>query len=85
MSHGCIRVSQPAELAAYILQNEEGGMSLEQINQTIQSGTRTVVPLEEPFPVFILYRTVVIDPESGEINFFEDVYGRDAQLEKALF
>jgi murein L,D-transpeptidase YcbB/YkuD len=85
MSHGCIRVSQPAELAAYILKDEEGGLTLEQVKQTVESGKRTVVPLKNPFPVFILYRTVLVDPESGKINFFSDVYGRDALLEKALF
>jgi murein L,D-transpeptidase YcbB/YkuD len=85
MSHGCIRVSQPAELAAYILKGEEGGLTLEQVKQTVESGKRTVVPLKNPFPVLILYRTVLVDPKSGTINFFSDVYGRDALLEKALF
>jgi murein L,D-transpeptidase YcbB/YkuD len=85
MSHGCIRVSQPAELAAYIFKGEEGGLTLEQVKQTVESGKRTVVPLKKPFPIYILYRTVLVDPESGKINFFSDVYGRDALLEKALF
>ena len=85
MSHGCIRVSKPAELAAYILKGEEGGLSLEQIKQTVAGGKRTVVPLKKPFPIYILYRTVIVDPKSGKINFFTDVYGRDALLQKALF
>ena len=78
-------MSKPAELAAYVLEGEEGGLSLEQVKQTVGSGKRTVVPLKKPFPVYILYRTVLVDPENGKINFFADVYGRDALLEKALF
>jgi len=85
MSHGCIRVSQPVELAAYVLGGDEAGWGVEKIKQIVASGKRTVVPLKENFPINILYRTVIFDPESGEINFFTDVYGRDALLEKALF
>ena len=85
MSHGCIRVSKPAELAAYVLGGEEAGWGIEKVKQTVESGKRTVVPLKTPFPVYILYRTVIFNPDSGEINFFTDVYGRDALLEKALF
>ncbi|MBW1901892.1 MAG: L,D-transpeptidase family protein [Deltaproteobacteria bacterium] len=84
-SHGCIRVSKPAELAAYILGGEAEGFGIEHINEIIASGKRKVVVLKKPFPVLILYRTLVVDPESGKINFREDVYGRDALLEKALF
>jgi murein L,D-transpeptidase YcbB/YkuD len=85
MSHGCIRVSQPAELAAYVLGGEEAGWGIEKVKQTVESGKRTVVPLKNHFPVYILYRTVIFDPDSGEIKFFTDVYGRDSLLEKALF
>ena len=85
MSHGCIRVSKPAELASYVLGGEEAGWGIEKIKQTVASGKRTVVPLKKPFPIHILYRTVIFNPASGEINFFTDVYGRDALLEKALF
>lgn len=85
MSHGCIRVSQPVELAAYVLGGDEAGWGVEKIKQIVASGKRTVVPLKKNFPINILYRTVIFDPESGEINFFTDVYGRDALLEKAIF
>jgi len=84
-SHGCIRVSKPAELASYILGGEAEGWEMERINEIIASGKRKVVVLKKPFPIRILYRTVVVGPENDKINFSEDIYGRDALLEKALF
>jgi murein L,D-transpeptidase YcbB/YkuD len=84
-SHGCIRVSKPAELASYVLGGDEEGWGIEKIKQIIAGGERTVARPEKPYPIYILYRTVTVDAESGEINFFPDVYGRDALLEKALF
>ena len=41
------------------------------------------VNLNEPIPVWILYRTAVVR-EDGEVHFLEDIYGRDAALERAL-
>ena len=84
-SHGCIRVSKPAELASYVLGGDEEGWGIEQIKQIIAGGKRTVARPAKPYPIYILYRTVTVDSDSGEINFIPDVYGRDALLEKALF
>jgi len=82
-SHGCIRVSKPAELAAYILGGEKEGWGMERIQEIIASGKRTVVRLKRPLPVHIAYRTaLVID---GKVHFRNDVYGRDKLLEEALF
>lgn len=84
-SHGCVRVSRPAELASYVLGGKEKGWGIERIKEIIATGKRKVVPLKEPLAIYILYRTVIVDPENDEVNFREDVYGRDALLEKALF
>jgi murein L,D-transpeptidase YcbB/YkuD len=84
-SHGCIRVSRPAELASYILGGEENGWGIERAKETIATGGRKVVVLQKPLPIYILYRTVVIGPEDDKVYFRQDVYGRDALLEKALF
>lgn len=84
-SHGCIRVSRPAELASYILGGKEKGWGIERIRKIIASGERKVVSLKKPLPIYILYRTVIVNPENDEVNFRPDVYKRDALLEKALF
>ena len=84
-SHGCIRLSRPTELASYILGDKKNGWGIESVKKIIASGKRKVVSLKKPFPIYILYRTVLINPENEEVNFRADIYGRDALLEKALF
>ena len=84
-SHGCIRLSRPAELASYILGGEKNGWGIESVKKIIASGKRKVVSLKKPFPIYIVYRTVIVNPEKEEVNFRTDIYGRDALLEKALF
>jgi murein L,D-transpeptidase YcbB/YkuD len=41
------------------------------------------INLTNPAPVLILYGTAVVDPE-GKVHFFDDIYGYDDELEKAL-
>jgi len=84
-SHGCIRMSRPAEMAAWVLGGEAKGWSVERVNEIVASKKRTVVNLEKPLPVYILYRTAYFNPEDKALHFYEDLYGRDALLAKALF
>jgi murein L,D-transpeptidase YcbB/YkuD len=83
-SHGCIRVSEPLELASYLLGGEEKGWGIDRVREIVSGGKRTIVSLEKPIPVHITYRTVWIGPD-GTVRFSEDVYGRDKLLEKALY
>jgi len=81
-SHGCIRVKNPAKLAELILANRNG-WSPEKVKQTIAKGERHRVNLTKKLPVAILYWTV--DPSfKGQIRFYNDIYGRDARILKAL-
>jgi len=83
-SHGCIRMGQPAEMAAWVLGGEEKGWSVARVNEIVASQKRQVVSLDKPMPVYILYRTVFVDSEDHILYFYEDIYGRDALLAKAL-
>ncbi len=84
-SHGCIRVSDPRRLALYLLNKDTGGWTRERIDELIAAGKRTVVTLKKPFPVHILYRTVLIDPRDNTVHFYDDIYGRDTLLAQAIF
>jgi murein L,D-transpeptidase YcbB/YkuD len=84
-SHGCIRMDRPAEMAAWVLGGEEKGWSLARVNEIIAGRKRQVVVLEQPVPVYILYRTAFVNPEDHTLYFYEDIYGRDKLLAKALF
>lgn len=83
-SHGCIRVGKPLELASYLLGGEAAGWGSEKIEKIVTSGERKVVNLKTPYPVYILYRTVVFGLKGG-LLIHEDIYGRDKLLEQALF
>ena len=84
-SHGCIRMGRPAEMAALVLGGEEKGWSVARVNEIVASRKRQVVSLDQPMSVYILYRTAFVNPEDHALYFYEDIYGRDKLLEKALF
>ena len=82
-SHGCIRVSDPVALAAYVLRNAPGNWSPEKIEAAMNGATTQRVNLARPIRVMILYGTVLAT-ESGDVLFFDDVYGYDHKLEALL-
>jgi murein L,D-transpeptidase YcbB/YkuD len=78
-SHGCIHVQDPARLAAWLLRNTPG-WNLDKVQQAMHSGRNNVrVNLRSPVPVLIVYQTAVAR-ENGEMQFFPDLYGHDADL-----
>jgi L,D-transpeptidase YcbB len=83
-SHGCIRMARPAEMAVWVLGGEEKGWSLARVNEIVASGKRHVAVLDQPIPIYILYRTAVVNPEDNTLYFYEDIYGRDQLLAKAF-
>jgi len=82
-SHGCIRLSQPKELAEYLLRNDTT-WTAEKIKKAMFSGKETWVKLKEKRPVTIGYFTAWISPD-GLLNFRDDVYGHDEKLAGELF
>ena len=81
-SHGCIRAEKPQQLAAWVLRNQSE-WTPERIADTM-NGTKTVyVSLDKPIPVLIVYATAVV-LKTGEVRFFEDIYGQDTQLAELL-
>ena len=83
-SHGCIRVSQPLELANFALAEEEQDWSMKKIEEIVAKGERKVVSISSPLPIHITYQTAWVD-NVGTIHFSSDVYGRDEILAKILF
>src|SRR5271165_306108 len=82
-SHGCIRVEKPAELAAWLLQDQPK-WTLEKIEAAMQSGPdNQQVNLSKPVPVVIAYMTA-IEEENGEVYFYDDIYGHDKSLNAVL-
>ncbi len=78
ISHGCIRVQHPRELASLLLQQPIGV-----INREIEQGHTTEHYLPVPVPVFVVYQTVFLDT-SGRLQFRPDFYKRDAEIWRQL-
>jgi murein L,D-transpeptidase YcbB/YkuD len=82
LSHGCIRVQDPAKLAEFVFHDPEE-WPLDRI-KTAASGTKTDrVKLDQPLSVYILYRTVFED-ENHQMHFVNDIYGQDKAVWSAL-
>lgn len=71
LSHGCIRVEKPLELADFLLYKNPYWSS-EQIEYQIISGVNKTVSLNIPIPVHIMYFTVWAQGE--DTHFTEDIY-----------
>jgi L,D-transpeptidase YcbB len=82
-SHGCIRVEKPADLVAWVLRNNPG-WDLDRVTATMSGDKDNLqVNLTTRIPVLIVYGTAAVN-EENQIRFFDDIYGYDAELEKAL-
>jgi murein L,D-transpeptidase YcbB/YkuD len=82
LSHGCIRVEKPRELAGFVLADQPA-WTAEKIEAAMRPGPTRTVNLKRPIPVVLFYATAVVDREN-HVLFADDVYGRDPLLEKAL-
>lgn len=76
-SHGCVRVENPREFASKVMELDRS-----EIDAKIDSGESTTVKLQHKLPVHLVYFTAWPD-ENGRIIYYDDVYGRDARMEKA--
>ena len=76
-------MEKPAELAAWALRNQPG-WTLERVQQAMHNGQNNVtVKLSKPLPVLIVYSTVSAG-EDGDIHFYDDIYGYDADRLQVL-
>jgi murein L,D-transpeptidase YcbB/YkuD len=83
-SHGCIRVSDPARLAHYVLEGTQAWPP-EKIDSMLSEGDKEkYVKVKDPVPVLIIYYTAWVD-EQGKLQFREDIYGHDARLAQKMF
>ena len=82
-SHGCVRVAEPAALAAWML-GDEGEWTPARIQRAIERGTTAHVELKRPPHVVLFYMTAAFDPDEGTVRFTDDVYGHDTRLDAWL-
>ena len=81
-SHGCVRVQDPPKLADWVLRDNPK-WDADAIQEAMNSGEdNKSVSLPKPIPVLLFYGTAWSD--NGEMHFFKDMYGYDAEMEKSI-
>lgn len=81
-SHGCVRVSNPENLAEFVLKNQKG-WDKDSIHQAMQSTKMQRVILKKAIPVLFFYTTAYFDQDNTLI-FYPDIYEQDNVLQEAL-
>lgn len=82
LSHGCVRVENPFELAVWALRNDSK-WTPEEIRARLDTGKERQVKLPEAVPVHIGYWTAWAG-DDGVLRFGRDVYQQDAGLIRRL-
>ena len=77
-SHGCVRVENPREFATVLL-----GWDRSRVDDETDGGRSRSVQLTQKVPVHITYFTAWPD-STGKMMYFNDIYGRDEAMQKAL-
>jgi murein L,D-transpeptidase YcbB/YkuD len=77
LSHGCVRLQDPRGMAAAVL-----GSSVDYIAEKLKKGHSTE-KVTRTIPVYVAYFTAWPDA-SGKVEYFPDIYDRDAYLQRAL-
>jgi murein L,D-transpeptidase YcbB/YkuD len=81
LSHGCMRLEKPSELAALLLGPQ--GWTPQGVADAIATGRTQTVRLRTATPLYVLYWTAAVDP-AGLVTFRPDIYGWDEKLTAAL-
>ncbi|MEO1788373.1 MAG: L,D-transpeptidase family protein [Pseudomonadota bacterium] len=81
-SSGCVRLFDPHDFA-YVLLERQMSNPEPYFQRILNSGEQTILPLDEPVPVHLVYATAFTQPK-GRCQFRRDVYGRDAAVWREL-
>jgi murein L,D-transpeptidase YcbB/YkuD len=75
LSHGCIRVEKPEDLAEWVL-SKQPGWSRERIEDAIEGTESVHVKVTRPIQLVTMYITAVV-MKDGEVHFLPDIYDED--------
>lgn len=81
LSHGCVRVEKPVELAALALADPDWDVAA--LEAAIATGRTQTISLKKPLAVLVMYWSVTVNRE-GTVEFLPDLYHRDTPLVRGL-
>ena len=82
LSHGCVRVQKAVSLAHYLAKDDDTFVGPEDLDQYLLVQHKLVVDVVKPIPVHLDYFTVEV--KDGKVVFYEDIYGWDEEIVRAL-
>lgn len=83
LSHGCLRVRNPMQLAEILLDYDKG-WSTEHVKQLVKSGPLSnEVSIDKRLPIHIAYFTAWVG-DDGRVKTFADIYGHEKRVTQAL-
>jgi murein L,D-transpeptidase YcbB/YkuD len=82
LSHGCVRLEDPAAMAEFVLK-DQSGWTPDRIRAAMDGAKPQRVDLRRDVEVLLFYTTALVDLE-GRAHFYDDIYGHDARLEREL-
>ena len=81
-SHGCVRVSEPRQLAEWALRGDTV-WTVDRMKEAMKAKEPEKVELAHSIPVMIVYHTAAVD-EAGVLRAFRDVYELNKDLAEQL-
>ncbi|OAN66998.1 hypothetical protein A6A05_05440 [Magnetospirillum moscoviense] len=79
LSHGCVRLERPLDLAKSLI----GGEMADKVPELISAADTKTIKLDKALTVYLMYFTAWAE-EDGTVHFRDDLYGHDARLKAAL-
>ena len=83
LSHGCVRVGAPVELADFLLDGLDKAWTQDEILSAMDAPRPHFQRLAEPVPVDLVYVTAWVDAH-GTVHYRKDIYGYDQVLADQL-
>jgi murein L,D-transpeptidase YcbB/YkuD len=75
LSHGCVRVSQPLNLADYLISSTPNWDD-DKLESAINTGKHRWLKLADPLEIHIVYQTAWVE-SNGQLQFRNDIYKAD--------
>ena len=79
LSHGCVRVADPAGLAVFLLNGQDTDSTKAKIQVRLNGKTPDTLTLKQPVPVYLTYQTAWVDKQ-GKLRQASDLYGQDQRI-----
>ncbi|WP_325457351.1 L,D-transpeptidase family protein [Hyphomicrobium sp.] len=83
LSHGCLRVQNPMQLAEMILKEDKGWDTAKVLDLDRHGPLNNEIPITKEIPIHLVYFTAWVG-DNGKLKTFRDVYGHEKRITLAL-